>query len=183
MISAPMINATATTSSLDKIAVDRHCVIRCGDSWFAFPATAVREITYAPHLSSVLGSHPLLAGICHLRSEFLPVIQINLLLTDGACMAPNDQKLNDQKLLVLGNGGGNWGVLVSEVAALVALETLTNSDLNVDDPVNSVVRGTAMFQDEVVRVLDANRLQQLAQLQLERHWQVLNTQSDSSGIQ
>ena len=175
---APSLISATTPSQVTHIGSDRHCVVRCQNSWYAFPATAIREITYAPPLASLPGSHPLLAGICHLRSEFLPVIRINLLLSDEFSTLPTDLKL-----LVLGSNSGNWGILVSEVAALEALETLSNSDMHSDDPVSSVVQGTAMFRDEVVRVLDPIRLQQFAQVQLQRHWHAFNVQSDPSGIQ
>lgn len=175
---APPLDSAAENSQTSHLGTDRHCVVRCGKSWYAFPATAVREITYAPPLSTVPVSHMLLAGICHLRSEFLPVIRINLLFNDELSL-----NTNELKLIVLAGKLGNWGVLVTDVAALEVLETLTNNDVQSDDPVNCVVQGTAMFRDEVVRVIDPVRLHQLAHLQLQRHWQAASDASDSSAIQ
>ena len=178
MIDSVSTGVTSVDLAADRLDADRHCVFRCYDNWFAINATAVREITFSPHLSIVPGSHSLLAGICHLRSEFLPVIRIDALLGDG----PVDQ-CDDQKLLVLGSGTAPWAILISEVAALVALDTLTGGDMNVDDPISSVLLGTAMFGDEVVRVLDAHHLQQWSQRQLEHDWRTFASTSTSSGIQ
>ena len=176
-MSASTTQLTSTSSSVDQIAADRHCVFRCQQSWFALPATAVREVTYAPELSVVPGSHASLAGLCHLRSEFIPVMQIDALLDETVI-----GKGENQKLLVLTSNTGPWAILVSEVSALVALETLTNSDVNLDDPGSGVVLGTAMFRDHVVRVLDAHRLLQWSQSQLEQHWRALASDSPSASF-
>jgi len=151
--------------SLESLSSDRHCVFRCHQAWFAMPAVSVREITYAPLLTRIPGSHPLLAGMCHLRSEFIPVIQLDALLDNSTV-----EQTKARKLLVLQGQLGHWAILISEVAALVALETLTHNDGNLDDPSSGVVLGTAMFHDEVVRVLDTHRVLQWAQALLEQHW-------------
>tara|TARA_R110002049_G_scaffold27321_2_gene93964 strand:+ start:19258 stop:19782 length:525 start_codon:yes stop_codon:yes gene_type:complete len=165
------------SSTAPQIEATRHCVFRCREDWFALPATSVREITYAPKLSVVPGSHPLLAGMCHLRSEFLPVVRVDVLLADEAI-----ETANDEKLLVLGSTTGGWAILISEVLALEPLDTLTNGDVNLDDSVSGVVLATAMFRDEVVRVLDPHRLLHLAQSQLENHWSTNSPESSTSGI-
>jgi chemotaxis signal transduction protein len=59
-----------------------HCVMRRGASWFAFPAEKVREVLFRPPLLAVPHSDPLLAGLCHVRSEFFPVLRLDALLVD-----------------------------------------------------------------------------------------------------
>ena len=155
----------------------RHCVFRCQENRYGLPATSVREITYAPELSSVPDSDASLAGMCHFRSEFIPVIRIDALLGGRSF-----RKDENEMLLVLNSSTGPWAVLISEVLALEALDTLTGGDTSIDDPVAGVVLGTAMFRDDVVRVLDAHRLQQLAQSQLESHWQLSSHAPNTSCI-
>ena len=59
---------------------DKHCVFQCGDAIFSLPATSVREVTLMPTMVSVPLSHPALAGLGNLRSEFLPVINLEPLV-------------------------------------------------------------------------------------------------------
>ena len=165
MSAHPPMTSVTDQSSPAPFSTDRHCVFRCQDNWFALPATVVREIANAPDVSVVPGSHPSLAGLCHLRSEFLPVIRIDALMGESAADASGDRKL-----LVLSSNSGPWAILISEVAALVALETLASGDLH-HETGNGVVMGTAMHNDEVVRVLDVHQLQRWSQTQLEEFWQ------------
>ena len=73
---------------------DKHCVFRSGTSWFSLPAVSVREITIAPDLVPVPQCHASLAGLCHLRSEFIPVISLAALLDiDASVGSPIQNKL------------------------------------------------------------------------------------------
>ncbi len=159
------LNQSSTAMLSDVSASDKHCVFRSGTSWYSVPAVAVREITIAPQLVSVPQSHASLAGLCHLRSEFIPVISLSSILEvdDQAIDQPNN------KLMVL-NGTSVWALLIAEAAALESLETILAPESRLDDSHQSPVMGTAMFNEQILRVLDPNRLFRLAQQTLETSW-------------
>lgn len=149
----------------DVSASDKHCVVRSGQSWFSLPAVAVREITSAPAMVAVPKCHPALVGLCHLRSEFIPVIEVNALLdVDGV-----DNSGPHPKLLVI-NGRSVWALLIAEAAAIESLETLVAPESRMDDGSQTPVLGTAMFREQIVRVLDPNGVFQFAQQVLEDQW-------------
>lgn len=143
----------------------KHCVFRCAGSWFSLPATAVRELRLAPEPVPVPGSHAALAGLCHARSEFMPVLRLNVLLDDGP---PKDHE--DQKLLVLTGSAGHWALLITEVVALEALETLVDPNVPVIGRPSAAVRGTASYGDQIVRVIDPGALQRHIQETLDSCW-------------
>lgn len=148
------------------IDTGKQFVFRTGELWFSVPAVAVREITIAPGLVKVPGCPPSLAGLCHLRSEFIPVVGLEHLLDiDG--IEPTEPH---DKLIVL-SGRVSWAVRVAEAAALESLETLISPESRVEDGAASPVMGTAMFRDQIVRVLDPNAILRLAQKSLEQSWQ------------
>ena len=157
-------NQSSTAMLSDLSASDKHCVFRSGTCWYSVPAVSVREITIAPQMFAVPQSHPSLAGLCHLRSEFVPVISLSALLEvqDPTVSQPNN------KLMVI-NGTTVWALLIAEAAALESLETILAPESRMDDS-HSPVMGTAMFNDQIVRVLDPNRLFRLAQQTLETTW-------------
>lgn len=143
----------------------KQFVFRTGALWFSVPATAVREVTIAPQWVSVPGCHPSLQGLCHLRSEFIPVIALQQLLDlDG--IAANERQ---DKLIIFG-GRISWAIPVIEAAALESLETLITPELRQEDAHPNLIMGTAIFRDQIVRVLDANAILRLAQKSLEESW-------------
>ena len=151
-------------------ASDKHCVFRSGSSWFSVPAVTVREVVILSALVRVPSCDSSLVGICHLRSEFVPVILVNRLLDVGL-----EQPLEPQnKLIVIrgtgGNGVGAWGIRITETAALESLETLGSPENRTDDEVLTPVMGTAMFRDQIVRVLDPTSLYRQMRRVLEEHW-------------
>ncbi len=149
---------------------DKHCVFRCGRSWFSVPAISVREISIAPQLVRVPDCHPSLAGLCHLRSEFVPVISLGALLDiDETTFDPADLSHGQDRLLVI-NSTSVWSLLIAEAAALESLETVVTPEVRMEDANLGAVMGTAMFRDKIVRVLNPNSLYRLAQLALEDLW-------------
>jgi chemotaxis signal transduction protein len=153
----------------DVSATDKQCVVRIGSSWISVAADMVREITIAAELVAVPQCHRALAGLCHLRSEFVPVIALDALLDiDGV-----SQSRQQPKLLVLG-GHSVWALRISEAASIESLETLVAPESRMDDGSPTPIIGTAMFRDQIVRVLDPNIVFRLAQQALEEHWQSRN---------
>lgn len=146
-------------------ASDKHCVFRSGSAWFSVPAISVRQISIAPDLVRVPDCHPSLAGLCHLRSEFVPVFSLDSLLD----IDRSSKSQTHDRLLVL-NGSSVWSLLIAEAAALESLETIVTPETRMDDVNLSAVMGTAMFRDQIVRVLNPNSLFRLAQQALENLW-------------
>jgi chemotaxis signal transduction protein len=163
----PLQASTGTLSDLS--ASDKHCVFRSGTSWFSVPAVSVREITIAPDLVRVPQCHPSLAGLCHLRSEFIPVISLASLPDIDASESPSAEN----KLMVI-NGNCIWSLLIAEAAALESLETIVTPEARIDDVIQSPVMGTAMFRDQIVRVLDPVSIFRLVQQSLEGLWNGTN---------
>jgi len=131
-----------------------HCVFRCGEHWFSLAATAVREIIASPPCVVIPDTHRALHGLCHLRSEFIPVINLEQLLELGSSTLEHD---DNSKMIVI-DGQPLWALRVSETSRLVALETLIAPDGRSDDGQASAVLGTAMLDNRVIRVLDAKNL-------------------------
>jgi chemotaxis signal transduction protein len=130
----------------------------------AFPARVVREVMPRPALVSVPRLSKVLAGICHIRGEVLPVLTL-----EG--LAPGAGAAESPVLLVIDDGDDHWGVLTDEVSAIAALET---SDAPDDDPRgwNSCVVGWAAYDKGVVQILDHARFRALAEDELSFGWSV-----------
>ena len=142
-----------------------HCVFRRGSTWFAFPAESVREVCERPTLVEVPGSSSLLAGLCHVRSEFTPVIRLDHLLTEDSAKLEEEQQM-----LVLQSSDGAWGVLADEVRALVSLEPSAGEEVKDINCWTSAITGWAAWQSESVRVLHAGNLRDLVENELARSW-------------
>ena len=149
----------------DQQNVDKHCIFRCGDSWFALPALAVREATSRQQLFAVPHSHEALAGICHLRNEFLPALHLQALLGEEIPQFT----LNGQ-MLVLTAASGSWALLIDQAVAIESLDLSINPDVRLDDGLSAALLGTAAYGDHVLRVLDSNSLYRLAEDSLRSRW-------------
>jgi len=175
-------NETQTNSTLMPKSVapasNKHCVFGSGTSWFSVPAVCVREIVLLPNLVRVPSCHASLAGICHLRSEFIPVISVNALLgfESRSKLHPHD------KLIVIRGTGsqttGSWAIQTTDEASLESLEALGTADGRTDDTSTSLVIGTAMFREAVVRVLDPTTLYRQVRRVLEDLWNATNLAFD-----
>lgn len=174
-MTAAAILQNAPAASGRPVVSDKHCVFRVGTAWFSLLATSVREVTMTPDLVPVPGSHALLAGLCHLRNEFVPVVDLDPLVGGVA----NHRKAAG-KMIVLSGTAGNWALLVDEMIALESLETLINPDARSSDSGAIAIIGTATFRDQVVRVLDPNSLYRRAEELLRSCWSNLSQPLDKS---
>lgn len=68
------------------------------------------------------------------------------------------------------NGSSVWAILIAEAAALESLETLIAPEARMDDLNPTPVTGTAMFRDEIIRVIDPMIVFRMAQQSLESLW-------------
>lgn len=161
--SIPSPSSTSTLGDLSE--ANKQCVFRSGTSWFSLPAISVREICITPELVRIPNCHDSLAGVCHLRSEFIPVISLSALLN----IDTSQQAHPHNKLMVI-DGSNVWALLVAETASLETLETIVAPDARMDDASNSAVMGTAMFRDQIVYVLEPNSVFRMAQQTLEHFW-------------
>lgn len=156
-------SSTATLGDFSEAS--KHCVFRSGASWFSLPAISVREISISPGLVRIPNCHDSLAGICHLRSEFIPVISLTALLN----IDTSQHAQPHNKLMVI-DCTNVWALLVAETASLETLETIVSPDGRMDDAATSAVMGTAMFRDQIVYVLEPNSVFRMAQQTLEHFW-------------
>lgn len=106
----------------------------------------------------------LLAGMCHLRNEFLPVFSLDAIAGESA-----DDTTDRDHLLVLTGPEGSWGLLIDRGVTLEPLEIAVADDPSESDAL-PVVMGTASFREEVVQVLDIDGLLRTGTQSLARHW-------------
>ncbi|OYP28336.1 chemotaxis protein CheW [Rhodopirellula sp. MGV] len=158
-----MDSAIKSRSRIENLS-DKHCVFRCGDAIFALPATTVREVTIKPTIVPVPLSHPLLSGIGNLRSEFLPVIDLEPIVGDQArrCAKVGQMIVVESQL-------GDWAIAIDKVIAIDAIETHIDAAQRGENSA-SFMLGTASYDGNVISVLDVHGLQRIAQQTLESQW-------------
>lgn len=157
--------ASRTNALLSNLpSSNKHCVFRCGDSWFSLPAIAVRQIVVVPDLVKIPNCHQALAGLGRVRGEFVPVIALGTLLE----IEQSSESPARACLLVL-EGNCIWSLLISESIALESMETIVSQNARTEDANNAVI-GTAMFHDRIVRVLNPNGLLATAQCAFDQYW-------------
>jgi len=132
-----------------------YCIFRTGLTWQAFPAADVREVMPRPQLVCVPHSPLAFAGLCHVRSEFVPVVNLKRMLNESDMQ-------DEQVLLILEDTDGPWGVLVDEVIALQRLE-VSDAPESFEEDHSSLVVGWGIHDDAVIQILDHRRLRRLAE--------------------
>lgn len=139
-----------------------HCVFRRGASWLALPATAIREAIPRPKIVSVPATSSAFVGLCHVRSEFIPVLNPDLYVNGGHGPA-------EEIMLIVDDADGVWALLVDEVSSLRSLE-MSDAPEAADDDCSSAVIGWATAGNTVIQVLDPYRLHELASRDLAAEW-------------
>ena len=162
-------SSPASLSSVDLQTCERYCVFQYGDACFGVLATTVREVALRPKVSVVPGAGSMLVGLCHLRNEFLPVVQ----LRDGVFDVNSSSQ--NQQIVVVSAAGGSWALLVDRVIGLVPLEVSLSSEGSSAIGWSSSVMGSASLDDQIVQVLDANALFRYFDASLSQSWK--NTQA------
>ena len=146
--------------------LEKYCVFRHGGSVFALPANSVVEVSGSPVMVPIPDSDPVLAGVAHLRNEFLPVIELLALAGE-----PGADEAVERQLLVVKGTNGPWALLIDRVLGLDFLDISNNHDVYQADDWTSAVVGSATFRTEVTRILEPRTLYQLAESVLQRSWQ------------
>lgn len=152
-------------AELSTETVAKHCVFRHGDQRYCVPAIAIREIDLLPPVIGVPHCHASLLGLCHQRSEFIPVFSLTSLLGNESfteCDCPNQLMVFDESEA--------WGLAIDETLALESLEIVVSGEGRVDRAEQNAIVGTAMFGDAIVHALNPKPLSQLASHVLEQHW-------------
>ena len=163
----------SSLSSVDLQACERYCVFQYGDACFGLLATTVREVALRPKVSVVPGAGSMLVGLCHLRNEFLPVVQLRDGIFNVNSLAQN------QQIVVVSSAGGSWALLVDRVIGLVPLEVSLSSEGSSAMGWSSSVMGSASHNDKIVQVLDANALFRYFDASLSEDWQVSNVSAET----
>lgn len=131
-------------------ASEKFCVLRGGDSWFAVPATSIREVGPCPPWVPVPGGGLPVVGICHWRNEFLPVIALTAVMGDASETASSQTTAG--QMVIMTHSSGPWLMLVDQVTTLETLEVALTC--RGEHEGGSMVLGTAACRDRVVRVLN-----------------------------
>ena len=145
----------------------KHCIFRSGSAFYALSATTVREVSVAPPLVRVPHAPRSLAGICHIRSEFVPVI--NLTLAVGNRESNDETHHSSKQLLVLTSSIGPWALLIDQILAIESIETHVDSG-NRNDGHLAPILGTASYESNVVRVLNPTALHRGVAQSLDSEW-------------
>lgn len=151
------------TGLADLQACEKYCVFQRGRSVFAILATSVREVGLKPKVVQVPDSHPHLAGLAHVRNEFVPLLQDTELAT-GA----ND--LHDAQIVILNHEHGAWGLLVDRVVGLLSLDVSLCGESQGTRGWGAAVMGSATWDHRVVQVLDERALYRSISDDFNQYW-------------
>lgn len=143
---------------------ERYCVFACHTTWLAIPAASVREVCPTPPLVRIPTATSLLAGLCHLRNEFLPVVQLESATTETG----------ESRMIVLCGSHGTWGLLTQQIGPLEYLEVSHVSSYGSDEIWSAAVLGSAFYRDRVVQIVEPSRLYRLVEQSLNRGWTVVH---------
>jgi chemotaxis signal transduction protein len=135
-----------------------HCVFRRGRHQLAIPATQVREVLHSPAMISLPRTPPVFTGLCHLRSEFIPVLDLDSFLN---C----ELESQDDFLLVIEDSDCAWALMVDQVQAILSLE-ISDAPEVAEMNWDSAVVGWATHDQSVIQILDPGRVRELAEQQL-----------------
>ncbi len=162
MSSTPLL-PNPTSGSAVGLETEKYCVFQRGNETLAILATAVREVALRPSIALVPDADPMLAGLCHLRNEFLPVVQLSDY--EGAF-----RESPHQQIMVFTAANGSWALLVDRVIGLVPLEVSLSSQVGSAGGWTSALMGSASHEDQIIQVLDANALFRFVEESLNRYW-------------
>jgi chemotaxis signal transduction protein len=143
---------------------EKYCVFERGGALYAILGTSVREVGLRPKISTVPGSHPMLAGLGHIRNEFLPFLRMH----DSSGYEKSAGQ--ESQMVVISGDHGPWGLLVDRVIDLLPLEVSLCSDKQGFHGWLGAAMGSATLDHRVVRVLDERALYRLATETLNGYW-------------
>jgi purine-binding chemotaxis protein CheW len=160
----PAAFSTSAQGGIDLASTEKFCVFQRASATFGVLASVVREVALQPSVTFVPDADPLLAGICHIRNEFLPVIRLS------EFSVRKEISVGEQQIIVISSANGPWALLVDRVIGLLPLEVSLCSDVGASHGWSAAVMGSATYRNQIVQVLDANALLRLAEDVLSRYW-------------
>ena len=139
-----------------------YCVFRYRGHTFAVTASCLREVSSSPKFAELPVRSRGLAGICHLRNEFVPVLRVPV---RNESQAKLDEAAS--KMLTLQGAHGDWGLLADEVVAITPLD-FTGGPSKYQDEWSAAWLGSTTFREEVVQILDPTGLYRAVEDELSR---------------
>jgi chemotaxis signal transduction protein len=122
-----------------------HVRLRVGDESYALPVEHVLEVAELGEITPVPGSQPAILGVRNLRGQILPIV-------DLATIFGIRGSGNPQRVLVAESGGHRAGFAIDDVSDI---EQLPDS---IDETESDLLVGAALTKDELVGVVDVERL-------------------------
>ncbi|MCA9076838.1 MAG: chemotaxis protein CheW [Planctomycetaceae bacterium] len=155
-------------------ASGQYCVFSVRQETFAVDATDVREIVEMAPIVSVPHAPSCLAGLCHVRNEFVPVLLLSPFTSDSST------DLGGLSLLLLIDGPhGVWALAISQVIGLERLgQTAFEREHSSTQP--NVVTGSTRWRERVVRILDMDALALEAASSVEHAWTLVSNTTNPS---
>lgn len=144
---------------------DQYCVFQADGAVWAVPAASVREITDAVPIVKVPESPPQMVGVCHVRMEFVPVLNLQ-----GVIGEWGQQSVSPEYLLIFDGSEGPWALQIQRALSLQTLEIAINGSGQDGSTQNTAVLGTATFADGVIRIIDPATLYRSATEILDAQW-------------
>ena len=144
---------------------EKYCVFEHAGTTFAILANAIREVSLRPPHARVPDAPPMLAGIVHLRNEFLPLLRDPEVFETEGKTGPREAQV-----VIVNGENGPWGLLVDRVIGLVPLEVSLSSGATGNRGLAAAVMGSATLDHRIVRVLDERSLHRSISEQLNRFW-------------
>lgn len=139
---------------------EQYFAFTLGERHFVVKANAFCEVFTSIPIAPVPNAPQLLAGLCNLRSELVPVYQLHSLLH-----LPLPAK---RIVFCIGRGDKTLGILVNDLPfslALSALDRITPGDTADDDPLREVIQHHYFFRQRLYHFLDGCALgEQLSSL-------------------
>lgn len=174
MISNPIHFTTHTPSKTANHGnLQKHCVFRCGEAWYALPAIEVQEVIVAPPITAIPLSGDHLLGICERKNGFLPVLSINQIIHKAHSETPTDT----DHLLIL-DGEPSWAISINDAAYLATIESVLPNESRTNPASCASLLGTAIVDGQVVNVLATGSVYKNAQLGIEAYWNKIGTASN-----
>jgi len=119
--------------------------LQVGSEAYAVPVEQVSEVAALGPVRPVPGSGPELVGVCNLRGQIVPVVDLALLLGVARAAPPGG-------LLVTDIAGRRAGFAIDGVSAVCELQDPA------DDAPSELLVGTALAEDCLIGVLDVPRV-------------------------
>lgn len=141
------------------VASNHFCIFEVGKEFFAAAAKQIREVTSKPSFAAVPGVAPVVAGLWHEGSEFVPVLRLPFLRSENSH--------HESQILVVHGAAGRWALLVDQVHNIAAIE-VSRGGGETGQP--SVVMGMSQWNGHSVRVVNLDALYRSAEEGLQQHW-------------